>query len=531
MLQSDVILLPSPGPDAPAIIVPPAPGTACDALRISYRRLGTLVGRAQESLAQLGIAAGSRVAVALPNGAEFVVVFLALVRQRAVVAPLNPDAKLNEQAQMLARIQPACTIVPDDPRQSPAAEEASAAQHVPVATCAWDEAAQRVLLRRAVQQGPCAAAAGEVAGVGAGVGAPDEVRPDDVVLLHYTSGTTGLPKAVGLTHAVILASVRILTEAHALRPTDRTLIVAPFFHVGGTCSSLLCALAAGGCAIIPRSLSGAVWHQFKEFGATWYHAVPTMHRLLLSFPRPTEGVPIRFVRSGGSSISGELIAQLERTLGCPVLEGYGMTETVQADFCNRLGSDGRLPGHYPVPEGVEVRVRIPDADGDQSFRLTDSPGCTGEVCIRGPCVISGYLNDPGANREAFHDGFFRTGDLGTLHADGRLQVTGRLKEMINKGGEKISPLDIEHIILAHEAIHQVACFKVPDETYGEDIGVAVIVKPGYHLSPLDVKRFVRQQSVHFKVPKMVTFVDSIPTNRSGKYVRALLAERFGSVAA
>jgi len=210
-----------------------------------------------------------------------------------------------------------------------------------------------------------------------------------------------------------------------------------------------------------------------------------------------------------------------------VLEGYGMTETVQAVFCNRADSTHRQAGHYPVPKEMEVKIRIPDAE---SFRLTDQPDRTGEICIRGPCVISGYLDDSDANREAFHDGYFRTGDLGTLHGYGRLQVTGRIKEMINKGGEKISPLDIEKIILAHEAIQQVACFKVPDETYGEDIGVAVMLKPEHNLGALDIKRFVRQESVNFKVPKIVAFVDSIPTNRSGKYMRSSLAERFGTVA-
>lgn len=459
MLQSDLILLPSPGPDALAIIVPPAEGATCDGLQISYQGLGDLVIRVQESLAQLGIAAGNRVAVALPNGVEFVVLFLALIRQRAVVSPLNPDAKFNEQAEMLERIQPSWTIIPNNAEQSPVVD-ASKAQHIAVAEFVLGHAAQQVLLQRIAQQdAPPSSPAALVA--------PHEVRPNDLVLLHYTSGTTGLPKAVGLTHATILASVRILIKAHALCPADRTVIVAPFFHVGGTCSSLLCTLGSGGCIILPRSLSGKFWHHFSEYGATWYHAVPTMHRLLLSFPRPAKAVPIRFVRSGGSGISRNLVAQLERDLCCPVLEGYGMTETVQAVFCNQIGSTHRQAGHYPVPEEMEVKIRIPDGE---SFRLIDQPDQTGEICIRGPCVISGYIGDPDANREAFHDGYFRTGDLGTLHKDCQLQVTGRIKEMINKGGEKISPLEIEKILLAHEAIQQVACFKVPDEAYGEDIG-------------------------------------------------------------
>lgn len=459
MLRPDLILLPSPGPDTPAIIVPPAPGTATGTVQLSYRRLDGLVLHAQESLARLGIAAGSRVAVALPNGPEFVVVFLALARQRAVVVPLNPDAKEAEQKQMLRRLQPRCAIVPDDEFRRPMTD-ASTALGIPVILCTWGDDVQQVLLRHDAQ--------GHTPISSAAVVTPEEVRPDDVVLLHYTSGTTGLPKAVGLTHAGILASVRILVEAHSLLPTDRAMIVAPFFHVGGTCSSLLCALAAGGCAIIPRSLSGNFWHQFRDLGATWYHAVPTMHRLLLSFPRPVEGLSIRFARSGGSSMSAVLMTELERTLNCPVLEGYGMTETVQAVFCNRLDGSSRLPGHFPVPDELEVKIRVPD--GNESFQLTSVPGCTGEVCVRGPCVISGYLDDPETNANSFHENFFRTGDLGSLRADGRLHITGRTKDMINKGGEKISPLDIEHIVLAHEGVQEVACFKVADDTYGEDIG-------------------------------------------------------------
>ncbi|PIG82108.1 hypothetical protein AARAC_000031 [Aspergillus arachidicola] len=342
--------------------------------------------------------------------------------------------------------------------------------------------------------------------------ASKDIQPIDAVLLHYISRTTGKPKAVRLTHQIITASCDTVIAAHELTARDRTMLVAPMFHVGGTCSSLFSTLCSGGCVIIPPSLSGTFWHQFQEHGVTWYYAVPTLHSLLLSFPRPKRLTNIRFVRSGATGISAELIRLLQKELGCPLLEGYGMTETAQGVFNNRLRDVTRRAGIYTIPDGLDIRLLV---DGeDQIPRLVSHPSASGEICIRGDCVIDGYAEGPEVNQIAFVQGYFRTGDLGTLRDHGYLQVTGRVKEMINKGGEKISPYEIEALLMTHQAVKDVAC-------------VAIVIRENHNVTALDIKKFVRQNATLFKVPKKVIFVSALPINRSGKYQRAKLAEAYG----
>ena len=456
MMQKKVLLFSNS--EDPALIVPSTGNQP--PIHLSYREFDEATTRAQKQLADLGVGPGDRIALAIRNRVEFVIVLLALARQRATASPVNPDFAVRESAELLGYMKPAFTFVASSIQAksgNDAIIKASQLQGVPVATATWDHQLGAIDIT----------AEGEHQSVPA---VPStEMQSDDPVLLHYTSGTTGVPKAVSLTHKHIISSCEIIIQAHELTPQDRTMLVAPMFHVGGTCSSLFSALCSGGCVIIVPSLSGTFWHQFKEFGATWYHAVPTLHRLLLSFPRPVDPLIPRFVRSGGTGISGDLIQLLERELKCPVLEGYGMAETAQAVFTNRVRDTNRRAGFYPIPDALRVKLLVNDADG--ASKLVFEPGAQGEICVQGDCVIDGYSDAPEVNKNAFFDGYFRTGDLGTVDDAGYLQVTGRIKEMINKGGEKISPYEIEELMMNHEAVKQVACFRVDDKAYGEEIGM------------------------------------------------------------
>ncbi|KNG80653.1 hypothetical protein ANOM_010796 [Aspergillus nomiae NRRL 13137] len=486
----------------PALIIP-ATNTQ-KTIHLSYHALHNVVVKAQIRLAELGIGPGSKVALAIRNRIEFVITFLALIRQGATTSPLNPDFAVRESSEILGYMKPMYTIVAANHRSVTSDQnviEGSKLQGVPVAEVVWDSETGSINITTTNQRGEEAAA----------VIAAKDIQPTDPVLLHYTSGTTGRPKAVELTHQIITASCDIIIAAHELTARDRTMLVAPMFHVGGTCSSLFSTLCSGGCVIMPPSLSSTFWHQFQEHGATWYHAVPTLHRLLLSFPRPKQLTDLRFVRSGGTGISADLIQLLEKELGCPLLEGYGMTETAQAVFTNH---------------DLDVKFLV---DGeDQTPRLVFHPSASGEICVRGGCVIAGYAEGPEVNEAAFFDGYFRTGDLGMLCDDGYIQVTGRIKEMINKGGEKISPYEIEELLMTHPAVKHVACFRVHDDAYGEEIGVAIVVREGHNPTALEIKRFVRLNASLFKVPKKVIFVSALPVNRTGKYQRAKLAEEYGS---
>ncbi|PLB41218.1 uncharacterized protein BDW47DRAFT_122783 [Aspergillus candidus] len=424
--------------------------------------------------------------------------------------PINPEYGDSEARVLLQRIQPSLLLT----SSGRAANGAANGLGIRVAQCLWDAKTRFVLL--------------EPSG---SMSAPRPMThlcspaPDDGALMLFTSGTTGTPKGIILTHQNLLTAVRILIRAQSLSPTDRCAIITPLFHVAGVGILLLSTLFSGGAAVIPASLSGAFWSQLEEHAVTWFHGVPTLHRLLLTFPRPPNMRRLRFVSSGGSSLAQDTLHHLETELGSPVLERYGMTETAPGIFCNSTDRP-RRSSCYPIPPEVTVRI-LHSSAGSGTPSLTDSVGIAGEVCLKGANVMEGYVDNADANADAFVDGFFRTGDLGRLESDGYLRLVGRIKEVINKGGEKIDPTEVEHLLLGHESIRDVACFRVSDEMYGEHIGAAIVLKAGCQLKPLEVKKHVRNNAIGFKVPKKVVFLDTIPCNRTGKYQRVLLSQQYG----
>jgi acyl-CoA synthetase (AMP-forming)/AMP-acid ligase II len=451
-----VLSLSQTGSEQPAIIIPAT--NYAESVIFSYNDINRSVASIQQGLARAGIGKGSKVALVLPNGLEFVTAFLAVLNQRSIAAPINPQYKQEEYNETFQLIQPSVLITVGSDSGAPSASIIAARIcGIPVARCIRDRRVIKIVLEEDRYTEPVALVS------------ICDIQPDDMALLLYTSGTTGAPKGVILTHQNILVSMKIIIQAHELSPRDRCMLITPLFHVAGLCASLLCTLFSGGCAIIPSSLAASFWQDFKDYEATWFHGVPTLHRILLSFPRPEKMPAIRFVRSGGSELSVETFRRLEEDLKAPVLEIYGLTETAPGIFCNKLGSL-RRPAFFPIPSAIEVKILVSLNASEPLPILENAAEVEGEICIRGKNVMSGYVNNPAANNESFIDGFFRTGDLGVLHKDGYLQLTGRIKEVINKGGEKVSPSEIENIVLAHEAIREVACFKVQDEMYGEDIG-------------------------------------------------------------
>jgi len=276
------------------------------------------------------------------------------------------------------------------------------------------------------------------------------------------------------------------------------MLVMPLFHVHGLLAGFLAPLLSGGSVIVPMKFSASeFWDDFITHNANWYTAVPTIHQILLRNPPPQNKPKIRFIRSCSSPLSPTTFHQLEEAYNAPVLEAYAMTEAAHQMTSNPLPPGKRMPGSVGIGQGVEVKIL--DQDGNEVKQGTE-----GEICIRGENVTKGYLNNPEANKSSFtKDGFFRTGDQGKKDKDGYIIITGRIKELINKGGEKISPIELDNVLTRHPAVSEAVSFAIPDEMYGQDVGVAIVLKSGQKLTENDLRKWAAEKLAKFKVPKKV----------------------------
>ena len=399
--------------DKTAIIIPET------GLRVTYGALRTQVEAAADALAGAGITRGARVGMALPNGLPTIVAFLA-ASMAGTAAPLNPSYKEDEFRFFFEDTDARVLLLPPSSAPGEDAARRAAGDRVPVLTIDMD-------------------ATGAVIITGGRSPRPyDRPTPDDVALILHTSGSTGRPKRVPLSHANLSISAGNVARSYALGPTDVSLCVMPLFHVHGLVASTLATLSTGGTVVVPAKFNPlAFWRVAREYGVTWYSAVPTLHQLLLARASASEGRPpgserLRFIRSCSASLPPQMMLDLEAAFGAPVLEAYGMTEAAHQMSTNPLPPAVRKPGSVGI--GTDVRVSIMDAAGQHL-----KTGEQGEVVIKGPNVTRGYENNPEANASSFTDGWFRTGDRGFLDADGYLTLVARIKELINRGGEKISP--------------------------------------------------------------------------------------------
>jgi acyl-CoA synthetase (AMP-forming)/AMP-acid ligase II len=349
----------------------------------------------------------------------------------------------------------------------------------------------------------------------------------DVALLLHTSGTTARPKLVPLTTGNLRASVQHIIETLHLAPEDRCLNVMPLFHIHGLVAGLLTPLAAGGSVVLPEGFDAfAAPRWIEEELPTSYTAVPTIHQLLLQRSAPgmaAVGSRLRFIRSSSAALPPAVIGELEARFQVPVVEAYGMTEAAHQITSNPLSPGVRKAGTVGTGNGVEVRV-IGETGGELPV------GETGEVAIRGPNVMSGYLGNAEANSAAFVGGWFRTGDQGSVDPEGYLRLTGRLKEIINRGGEKVSPREVDEALLLHPAVAQAVAFSLPHALLGEEIGAAVVLREGCGAGERELRRFVAERLAPFKVPRRIVFLSQIPKGPTGKVQRIGLARRLGLVA-
>jgi acyl-CoA synthetase (AMP-forming)/AMP-acid ligase II len=489
-------LFPAVSPARSAVILPEGPRT------LTYAQLREQITTLAEALTRGGLQAGDPVAIVLPNGTEFLATFLAATWARTVAAPLNPAYKMDEFRFYLKDIGPRTVIVP--PGEHPA-REAAGQLNLPVWEARLDAQGQ-VRLEGLANVGPWRRATSP--------------QPEDVALFLHTSGTTSRPKGVPLTHRNLMTSIRNIVATYALTTDDASLIVMPLFHVHGLLGATLSTLHSGGTAVIPSRFSaGAFWQYAVDHHATWYSAVPTIHQILLGRADEDRGPrqALRFIRSCSSALAPAVFSQLEERFGAPVLEAYGMTEAA-----HQMASNPQPPGvrkSGTVGQGTGVEIVILNEDG-----CVLPTGRQGEVSIRGRNVMNGYWNNPEANAQAFTNGYFRTGDQGFLDPAGYLTLTGRIKELINRGGEKISPLEVDAVLLEHPAVAEAVSFAVPDAKYGEEVHGAVVLKRAATVEEL--LAFCRGRLADFKVPKRLHLAKALPRTATGKIQRRHVSAHF-----
>ena len=474
--------------DHPALVVPESRTV------LSYAGLQRALDRAAGRLAALGVREGERVALAAANGPALVVAFLAVAASGAAAAPLNPALGAAEVAAELGDLR-VSRLLHDG---SAAAATAAAEVGVPASAMELRDG----LLHVDGRPGDRLETAGD---------------PGALTLLLHTSGTTSKPKTVPIRQRNLVASTGAVARTYGLTGDDVTICVMPLFHVHGLVAAVLATLSTGGTVVLPRFRPSAFWDDAAAHQATWYTAVPTIHARLLAraleLPAPPQH-RLRFARSCSAPLPTVLWQRYEEAIGVPLVEAYGMTEAAHQMASNPLPPGERRPGSVGRATGIEIAAL------DDNWEPVPAGG-DGEVAVRGPSVVEEYLDNPAATAASFRDGWFRTGDLGKLSADGYLTLVGRLKELINRAGEKISPYEVEDVLLAHPAVAEAAAYPVPDERYGEQVGVVVVLRS--EATPRELTAHCADRLAAFKRPAKVTILPEIPKGPTGKIQRRTLA--------
>ncbi len=497
-----VQLLEAGAPSHPAIRVPDGP-------TITYGSLRTQVRFLADQLNSLGMGRGDRVAISLPNGLESIISFLAVTAAGATAASLNPAYTADEFRFYLKDTGARALITPSQGGEE--ARKAAPASTIKIGASV-DAEGRVSFSNREAQESPLPA------------GLPN---PEDVALTLHTSGTTSRPKRVPLTHSNLAISARNIAETYQLTAEDVSLCVMPLFHIHGLVASTLATFLSGGTIVLPSRFSPlSFWTTVKDYEVTWFSAVPAMHQILVNRARGKRGPGsagsgyrgLRFIRSCSASLPLATLVEMEELFGAPVLEAYGMTEAAHQMTSNPLPSAGkRVPGS--VGRGTGVSIAIMDTEG----RILP-PGVRGEVVVKAPNVMGGYENNSEVNATSFTDGWFRTGDEGIIDSEGYLTLVGRLKELINYNGEKVSPKEIDEVLLSHSSVAEAVSFGLPHPVHGEVPCAAVVLQAP--VTQAILVAHCREYLTAFKCPKVIHIVDAIPRTATGKVQRRLVAAAF-----
>ena len=470
-----------------------------------YKDLKSFVNKIASQLAGDGISNKDRAAIVLPNGPFMASSFLTLSSYMSA-APLNPSYKTNEYEFYLKDLNPKIVIV--EPNSSN--EVVGVAKNLNIPVC-------EMKIKKDDPSGLFS-----LFDIESEYQLPEE---NDEGLVLHTSGTTSRPKIVPLTNKNIYSSAENISKSLNLSEADHCLNIMPLFHIHGLIAILAASIRSGASICASNGFNALKFLELaKSEKITWYSGVPTMHQaILLRAEKNLElakNLNLRLIRSSSASLPPAVFEKLNSVFGCSVIEAYGMTEATHQMTSNPLPPKKQKPGFVGIPAGPEVCIM------DEKDKILDQ-GETGEVCIKGDNVTLGYDNNPEANKNSFTNGWFRTGDQGYFDQNGYLKISGRLKEIINKGGEKISPLEVDNVLMDHPLIEQAVCFGYEDKMLGEDIAAAIIVKEGKNCSETDVKTYAQEKLAKFKIPKKIFFVNEIPKGATGKLQRNVLAKNFG----
>jgi acyl-CoA synthetase (AMP-forming)/AMP-acid ligase II len=488
-------------PEAHALMV------TADRIPITYRGLVRVIEDLAGQLTQAGLLAGDRAGLRAQSSAEFVVGLLAALRAGLVVVPLDPALPVADQRARITAAGGRVVLVDTD---APAETAATMLPHWPISVTANGGT---ITAHVDTAMAPSPAIAG-----------PDGLRPDDALIM-FTGGTTGAPKMVPWTHDNVATSVGNVIASYGLGPDDATVAVMPLFHGHGLIAALLSTLASGGTVLIPaRGRFSA--HTFDDdlhaADATWFTAVPTIHQILLGRKETgaeSERARLRFIRSCSAALNPETAEGLQKTFGAPVLSAYGMTEATH-QMASTTADETVTAGLVGRPTGVQVQIVGNDG-------RACPPDAVGEIWVRGATVVRGYLANPSATEQTFTDGWLHTGDLGSLAGTGELTLRGRIKELINRGGEKISPERVEGVLSSHPNVLEAAVFGVPDRLYGEIVAAAVVPDRSALPTSAELTEFCRKRLAAFEVPANTVLTDELPHTAKGSVDRRAVAERFG----
>lgn len=567
----DLLCAPSePDSDRPAILnllnaenndkdTPAATASTLRTVTVSHAALRRRALRFGAALRARGYSRGAVVCMVMPNCGAFVEAFFGVTAVAGMVAaPLNPGYTADEFAFYVADCEASVIIVPSSSSPSKLSGGGGGGDDEP-APIRVTAASLGIPIIEYEEDGD-----GDGDGDGEGDVSKDEVdsdappQEDDTALFLHTSGTTSRPKGVPLSHSNLASSIINIAQTYYLTPADRSLLVMPLFHVHGLMAATLATLATHGTVIVPpggKFSASLFWPSALAGRPTWFTAVPTMHQILLARAnkdydreRVRAECPLRFIRSCSASLAPAVLHRLEQTFETPVVEAYAMTEAAHQMTSNPLPQDGeRKPGSVGKPQGG-VSLCIMDDDNVQV-----QPGTIGHVCVRGTSVTKGYHRNEKANKESFtSEGWFNTGDQGVLDKTGFLTLTGRTKELVNRGGEKISPLEVDAALLAHPLVKEAVSFAVPDDMYGEEVNAAVIPigvassgssggndqsdqqdgTAATAASEVDtlteeaLATFAKTKLAPFKIPKRFFFCDDLPRTATGKIQRRIVAKHF-----
>ncbi len=473
--------------------------------KLNYKDLKSFIDKISKQLAGNGLSNKDRAAIVLPNGPYMASSFLAISSYMSA-APLNPSYKSEEYEFYLKDLNPKIVLVEKN-SENPVVD---VAKKLKIELCEINPE----------KDGPSGIF--NIYEKESEYSLPDE---NDEALVLHTSGTTSRPKIVPLTNKNIFSSAENISKSLNLSKNDHCLNIMPLFHIHGLIAILASSMKAGASVCASNGFNAIKFLDMaKSEKITWYSGVPTMHQAILLRARRNLEVAkllkLRLIRSSSASLPPVVFKDLNDVFSCPVIEAYGMTEATHQMTSNPLPPKQQKAGFVGLPAGPEVCIMNENGE-------VLNQGDEGEVCIKGENVTLGYDNNEEANKTSFTNGWFRTGDQGYFDNEGYLKISGRLKEIINKGGEKISPLEVDNVLMDHPLIDQAVCFGYEDKMLGENIASAIIIKNGETCSENDVLKYAQEKLAKFKIPKKIFFVEEIPKGATGKLQRNVLAKKFG----